>query len=82
MPAVGPFRAACCPCHGTPSCPPVAHGRPTVEDEEERGKATMLMREEDAVGRACVDFTQRRGGPACQGSEAEHAAISGARVVA
>jgi hypothetical protein len=53
-----------------------------VEDEEERGKATMLMREEDAVGRACVDFTQRRGGPACQGSEAEHAAISGARVVA
>jgi hypothetical protein len=25
-----------------PSCPPVAHGWPTVEDEEERGKAMML----------------------------------------
>jgi hypothetical protein len=44
-----------------PSCPPVAHGQPAVEDEEEWGKATMLVREEDVVGRACVDFTQRRG---------------------
>jgi hypothetical protein len=38
-----------------------------VEDEEERGKATMLVREEDAVGRARVDFTQRRGRALCVG---------------
>jgi hypothetical protein len=46
------------PWHRSP-CLPVAYGRPTVEDEEERGNATMLTREEDAVDRACVDFTQR-----------------------
>jgi hypothetical protein len=50
-----------------PSCPPVAHGQLAVEDEEEQGKATMLVREEDAVGRARVDFTQRRGRALCVG---------------